>query len=52
MLGRTDRLYVKQYEEETNMRVQIVLDTSASMGYGFDGPAEQAQLRLLSDRRA
>jgi uncharacterized protein (DUF58 family) len=35
--GRTDRLYVKQYEEETNMRVQIVLDTSASMGYGFDG---------------
>jgi uncharacterized protein (DUF58 family) len=37
MLGRTDRLYVKQYEEETNMRVQIVLDTSASMGYGFEG---------------
>jgi uncharacterized protein (DUF58 family) len=37
MLGRTDRLYVKQYEEETNMRVQIVLDTSASMGYGSEG---------------
>jgi len=36
MLGRTDRLYVKQYEEETNMRVQILLDTSGSMGYRHD----------------
>jgi len=33
MMARTDRLYVKQYEEETNMRVQILLDTSGSMGY-------------------
>jgi uncharacterized protein (DUF58 family) len=33
MLGRTDRLYIKQYEEETNMRVQILLDASGSMGY-------------------
>jgi uncharacterized protein (DUF58 family) len=37
MLGRTDRLYVKQYEEETNMRVQILLDTSGSMGYRREG---------------
>lgn len=37
MYGRTDRLYVKQYEEETNMRVQILLDTSGSMGYSHDG---------------
>ena len=35
MLAKTERLYVKQYEEETNMRVQIVLDTSASMGYKY-----------------
>jgi len=34
MLGRTDRLYVKQYEEETNMRVRILLDTSGSMDFG------------------
>ena len=33
MLARTDRLYIKQYEEETNMRVQILLDISGSMGY-------------------
>jgi uncharacterized protein (DUF58 family) len=37
MLARTDRLYVKQFEEETNMRVQILLDTSGSMGYSLDG---------------
>lgn len=33
MLARTERLYIKQYEEETNMRVQIILDASGSMGY-------------------
>ena len=27
VLGRTDRLYIKQYEEETNLRAQILLDT-------------------------
>jgi uncharacterized protein (DUF58 family) len=36
MLARTDRLYIKQYEEETNMRVQILLDTSGSMDYGYE----------------
>jgi uncharacterized protein (DUF58 family) len=36
MLARTERLYIKQYEEETNMRVQILLDTSGSMGYAYD----------------
>ncbi len=36
MLARTDRLYIKQYEEETNMRVQVLLDISGSMGYSYD----------------
>jgi uncharacterized protein (DUF58 family) len=31
--AKTDRLYTKRYEEETNLRCQIVLDTSASMYY-------------------
>lgn len=35
VLGRTDRLYIKQYEEETNLRVQVLLDTSGSMGYRY-----------------
>ncbi len=43
MLARTDRLYIKQYEEETNMRVQILLDTSGSMGYSYDGKLTKLQ---------
>lgn len=31
--GRTDRMYVKKFEEETNLRCQIVLDASSSMFY-------------------
>ncbi len=31
--GRSDRLVVKRYEEETNLRHFVVLDTSASMRY-------------------
>ena len=33
LFARTDRYYVKEYEGETNARMHIVLDTSASMGY-------------------
>ncbi len=29
--ARTDRMYVKKYEEETNLRAQIVIDSSSSM---------------------
>ncbi|MFQ5430758.1 MAG: DUF58 domain-containing protein [Phycisphaerae bacterium] len=31
--GRTDRFYIKQFEEETNLRTHILLDCSASMRY-------------------
>lgn len=31
--GRRDKLYVKQYEEETSLRCYLLLDKSASMGY-------------------
>lgn len=34
VLGRTDRFYIKQYEEESNLRATIVMDASASMRYG------------------
>jgi uncharacterized protein (DUF58 family) len=43
MLARTDRLYIKQYEEETNMRVQILLDISGSMGYSHEGRITKLQ---------
>jgi len=31
--GRTDRFYVREYEEETNLRAYLVLDASGSMTY-------------------
>src|SRR5499427_5915833 len=37
VLGRRDKLYVKQYEEETSLRCHLLLDKSASMGYKSDG---------------
>ncbi|MFL3027696.1 MAG: DUF58 domain-containing protein [Candidatus Neomarinimicrobiota bacterium] len=33
LYGKTDRYFVKQYEEETNLRAYILLDTSRSMEY-------------------
>ena len=37
ILGRTEKHYVKQYEEETNLRSMIAVDTSASMNYASKG---------------
>lgn len=34
LYGRSDKLYIKQFEDETNSRCMILLDTSASMSYG------------------
>jgi uncharacterized protein (DUF58 family) len=31
LYGRTDKLYTKRYDEETNLRCQILIDTSSSM---------------------
>ena len=34
LYARSDKLYLKQFEDETNLRCHILLDTSASMGFG------------------
>ena len=34
MWSKTDRLYIKEYEEETNLKCTIIVDASKSMGYG------------------
>ncbi len=36
--GKTERLYVKQYEEETNLKAYMLLDVSGSMGFQSGGP--------------
>jgi len=33
LFGRSDRLYVKRFEEETNLRCQVFIDNSSSMYY-------------------
>ena len=35
--GRTDKLYLKQYQQETNLDVVLLVDASGSMGYGSIG---------------
>ena len=35
--SKTDRLYIKEYEEETNLKCTILLDCSKSMRYGSKG---------------
>src|SRR5260221_14204387 len=37
VFGRTDRPYVKEYDEETNLRCLILLDSSGSMAYQRQG---------------
>ncbi len=43
VLGRTDRLYIKLFEEETNMRVQLLLDVSGSMDFSSAGRLPKAE---------
>jgi len=38
VFGRTDRLFVKKFEEETNLRACLLVDTSASMYFPKEGP--------------
>ena len=42
LLGKTDRLYIKQYEQDTNFTAQLLLDGSASMKFG-SGPVTKLE---------
>jgi uncharacterized protein (DUF58 family) len=35
--GKTDRFFIKQFEEETNLKSYIIIDASKSMSYGSEG---------------
>src|SRR6516165_4673796 len=41
--SKTDKLYLKQYEEETNLLLYLLLDTSESMGYASAGNVSKLQ---------
>ncbi len=46
--AKTDRYYIKQYEEETNLRATFVLDASESMHYSADGRKGLSKYRYAS----
>ncbi|MGE4602549.1 MAG: DUF58 domain-containing protein [Planctomycetota bacterium] len=48
VFGRSDRYYIKQFEEETNLRVQLVLDASESMVYGSGAMSKLDYARTLA----
>ena len=49
LLGRTDRLYTRQFRDTTNMSVMLVVDTSASMGFaGSDGVTKLRYASILA----
>lgn len=60
LFAKTDKLFVKRYEEETNLRCQIMIDTSASMLFPVGKPnnklhfsvhAAAALIELLKHQR-
>lgn len=53
LYARTEKLFIKRYEEETNLRCQLVLDASSSMYFPADGkpslqPANKAGFSALA----
>ena len=53
VFGRTDKFYLKQFEEETNLICYLLLDTSESMRYRSDGRGDvEAGVRPVRGRRA
>jgi uncharacterized protein (DUF58 family) len=39
-VAKTDRYYIKEYEEETNLRATLLVDASGSMGYAGAHPSK------------
>jgi uncharacterized protein (DUF58 family) len=46
--GKSDRFYVKEFEEETNLRAYLVVDGSASMGFASEGITKFDYARYLA----
>ncbi len=46
LFGKTDKLYTKRFEEETNLRCQVVIDRSASMYYPLEAQEKGKDSKL------
>lgn len=47
VFGKTDRYYIREYEEETNLRSTLMLDCSGSMGYRGESASAGPSLTKL-----
>jgi len=47
VFARTDKLFSKRYEEETNLRCQIVIDCSSSMYFPYSGTKDKGEVNKL-----
>jgi len=47
LYAKTDKLFVKRYEEETNLRCQLVVDASSSMYYPLLKPGDTESLNKI-----
>src|SRR5688572_6758447 len=47
LFARTDKLFVKRFEEETNLRCQLIIDASSSMYYP-EGAKNKIQFSALA----
>jgi uncharacterized protein (DUF58 family) len=48
LLARSDRSYIKKFEDETNLRCLLLVDTSRSMLFGSRGLTKAAYARTLA----
>jgi uncharacterized protein (DUF58 family) len=48
VFARTERTYIRRFEGETNTRLMILLDASASMGYGSHSVAKLQYAKFLA----
>ena len=47
LFARSDKMFVKRYEEETNLRCQIVIDSSSSMRYPQEVKLDEVGMNKL-----
>jgi uncharacterized protein (DUF58 family) len=48
LFARSDRYYIKKFEDETNLRCHLVVDASRSMGYGSAGVSKWEYARTAA----
>lgn len=48
LFARTEKLFVKKFEEETNLRSQLIIDTSSSMLFPFEDETKPKKIQFAA----